>query len=139
MSALLVDIARNGAAVLFSSHQLDIVEYLCEDVVVIDSGHVVVTGELDKIRAAAPDRYIEVTVAADPELLLHLPGTTVVTQKGNRVRLRVARTVDPIALVARLDGAVVRMTYEPPTLSELFREAVAGDTAHEVEVSGVAR
>jgi ABC-2 type transport system ATP-binding protein len=139
MSALLVDIARNGAAVLFSSHQLDIVEHLCEDVVVIDSGHVVLTGELDKIRAAAPDRYIAVTVAADPERLLHLPGTSVVAHDGDRVRLRVARTVDPIALVARLDGEVVRMTYEPLTLSELFREAVVGDTADEVEVSGVAR
>jgi ABC-2 type transport system ATP-binding protein len=139
MSALLVDIARGGAAVLFSSHQLDIVEHLCEDVVVIDSGHVVLTGELDKIRDAAPDRYLEVTVAADPERLLNLPGTRVVAHNGDRVRLRVARAVDPIALIGQLDGDLVRMSYEPPTLSELFRAAVAAETGRDAEVSSVAR
>ena len=72
MSGLLGDIARGGAGVLFSSHQLDIVEHLCEDVVVIDGGHVMLTGDLDAIRDAAPDRYLEITVARDPERLLHL-------------------------------------------------------------------
>jgi ABC-2 type transport system ATP-binding protein len=139
MSALLVDMARGGAAVLFSSHQLDIVEHLCEDVVVIDSGHVVLTGELDKIRDAAPDRYLEVTVAADPERLLNLPGTRVVAHNGDRVRLRVARAVDPIALIGQLDGDLVRMSYEPPTLCELFRAAVAVETGRVAEVSSVAR
>jgi ABC-2 type transport system ATP-binding protein len=138
MSALLVDIARHGKAVLFSSHQLDVVEHLCEDVVVIDSGHVVLSGELDKIRDAAPDRYLELTVAADPERLLNLPGTRVVAHNGDRVRLRVARAVDPIALLGQLDGDLVRMSYEPPTLSELFRAAVAVETGRVAEVSSVA-
>ena len=136
MSALLGGIARGGAAVLFSSHQLDVVEHLCEDVVVIDSGRVVLTGELDRIRDAAPDRYVEVTVAGDPERVLHLPDAIVVAHDGDRVRLRVPRTVDPLALLAGLDGDIVRMAYEPPTLSELFRAAVAGETA---ECSGGVR
>jgi ABC-2 type transport system ATP-binding protein len=138
MSALLGDIARAGAAVLFSSHQLDIVEHLCEDVVVIDSGHVVLAGDLEKIRNAAPDRYLDITVADGPERLLHLSEASVVAHDGDRVRLRVPRTVDPVALVTGLDGDIVRMTYEPPTLSELFRAAVAGKTVVPAEVSGVA-
>jgi ABC-2 type transport system ATP-binding protein len=139
MSALLSEIARNGAAVLFSSHQLDVVEHLCEDVVVIDSGHVVLAGDLDEIRDAAPDRYLEVTVARDPERLLHIGGASVVEHEGDRVRLRVARTADPVALLAGMDGDIVRMVYEPPTLSELFRKAVAGEMTLRIpEVSGVA-
>jgi ABC-2 type transport system ATP-binding protein len=138
MSALLGDIARAGAAVLFSSHQLDVVEYLCEDVVVIDSGHVVLTGELSKIRDAAPDRYLDVTVAGDPERLMQLTEASVVVHDGDRVRLRVARTTDPVTLLAGLRGDVVRLTYEPPTLSELFRAAVAGQVVTVPEVSGVA-
>jgi ABC-2 type transport system ATP-binding protein len=124
MSALLGQVARDGAAVLFSSHQLDVVEHLCEDVVVIDSGHVVLAGALDALRDAAADRYVDVTVSRDPARLLHLPGTTVVVHEGNRVRLRVARTADPVALLARLHGDAVRLSYEPPALSELFRAAV---------------
>ena len=51
---------------------------------------------------------------------------------------RLKRPVDPLALLAGLDGDIVRMAYEPPTLSELFRAAVAGETASVPEVSGVA-
>jgi ABC-2 type transport system ATP-binding protein len=138
MSALLTGIARAGAAVLFSSHQLDIVEHLCEDVVVINAGHVVLSGDLGKIRGAAADRYLEVTVTGDPDRLLHLTGAIVVAHDGDHVRLRVPRTVDPVGLLDRLRGDVVRLAYEPPTLSELFRAAVAGEAARVSEVSGVA-
>jgi ABC-2 type transport system ATP-binding protein len=137
MSALLTDLAHDGAAVLFSSHQLDVVEHLCEDVVVIDRGTVVLTGDLDDIREGAPDRYLDVTVARDPERLLHLTEAVVVAHEGDRVRLRVHRDVDPVAVLAELRGDVVRLAYEPPTLSELFRAAVAGRTRSLQEVSGV--
>ena len=139
MSGLLGDIAHGGAGVLFSSHQLDIIEHLCEDLVVIDSGRVVLTGDLDAIRDAAPVRYLEITVARDPERLLHLTDAAVVVHDGNRVRLRVARTVDPVTLLAGVGGDVVRLAYEPPALSELFHAAVAGPVPTTREVSGVAR
>ncbi len=138
MSAILTRIARAGAAVLFSSHQLDIVEHLCEDVVVIDAGRVVLSGDLGEIRGAAADRYLEVTVTGDPGRLLHLDGATVVARDGGHVRLRVPRAVDPVGLLDRLRGDVVRLAYEPPTLSELFRAAVGGEAARVSEVSGAA-
>jgi ABC-2 type transport system ATP-binding protein len=46
MSELLGEVAAAGAAVLFSSHQLDLVEDLCEDVVIIDHGRIVLAGDL---------------------------------------------------------------------------------------------
>jgi ABC-2 type transport system ATP-binding protein len=137
MSTLLADLAHAGAAVLFSSHQLDVVEHLCEDVVVIDRGHVVLTGDLDEIRDRAPDRYLDVTVSRDPERLLHLTDAAVVAHDGDRVRLRVGRHVDPVLLVAGVGGDVERLAYEPPTLSELFRAAVSGQATTAQEVSGV--
>jgi ABC-2 type transport system ATP-binding protein len=138
MSALLTRLAHSGAAVLFSSHQLDVVEHLCEDVVVIDHGHVVLAGDLDAIRATAPDRYLDVTVARDPERVLNVSDAVVVAHDGDRVRLRIPRHIDPMALIAHLSGDLVRLAYEPPTLSELFRAAVAGEAATSREVSGVA-
>jgi ABC-2 type transport system ATP-binding protein len=137
MSALLAELAREGAAVLFSSHQLDVVEHLCEDVVVIDHGHVVLTGDLDEIRDAATDRYLDVTVTRDPERLLHLTDAAVVAHDGDKVRLRVPRDVDPVTLLTALGGDVARLSYEPPTLSELFRAAVSAQTPKPQEVSGV--
>ena len=138
MSTLLAELAHAGAAVLFSSHQLDVVEHLCEDVVVIDRGHVVMSGDLDAIRDAASDRYLDVKVTRDPERLLHLTDAVVVAHDGNRVRLRVPRQIDPVRLVDAVGGDVERLSYEPPTLSEFFHAAVSGRTAVTEEVSGVA-
>ncbi len=125
MSAMLTEVARAGVAVLFSSHQLDVVEHLCEDVVVIDSGRVVLQGSLAEIRDAAPYRYVDVTTHADVERLLHVEGASVAARSDGHVRLRVPRGADPVTLLQAVGRDVERVSYEPPTLSELFRSAVS--------------
>ena len=60
MGELLAEIAGAGATVLFSSHQLDLVEDLCEDVVIIDHGRVVLAGQLTDLRAAVPQRFMDI-------------------------------------------------------------------------------
>jgi ABC-2 type transport system ATP-binding protein len=134
MSQLLRQVAAAGAAVLFSSHQLDVVEHLCEDVVVIDSGHVLLQGPLDAIRDASPYRYLDVTTHGEVAPLLALPETTVMTREAGRLRLRVPAAADPAALLRVVDRDVVRLAYEPPALSELFRTAVTG-ARHERDLS----
>lgn len=124
MSAMLGEVARSGVAVLFSSHQLDVVEHLCEDVVVIDSGRVVLRGPLAEIRAAAPYRYVDVTTRGDVDRLVHLEGATVTARADGHVRLRVPRGADPATVLQSVGSDVERVSYEPPTLSELFRSAV---------------
>jgi ABC-type dipeptide/oligopeptide/nickel transport system ATPase component len=47
-------------AVLFSSHQLDLVQDLCQDVVIIEHGRVVLAGELSELRAKVPQRFIDI-------------------------------------------------------------------------------
>ena len=135
MSTLLGELVRRGAAVLFSSHQLDVVEHLCEDVVVIDGGHVVLSGDLNHIRDAAPYRYLDLTTLGDAERLLERLHGQVVVHDGGRVRIRVPRSIDPVAAIAGIDEEVVRLTYEPPTLSELFRDAVSDSAPRLMEVA----
>ena len=128
MSRLLARLAGAGAAVLFSSHQLDVVEHLCEDVVVISAGRIVLTGELDAIRSRSPYRYLDVTFADDRAgLRLVDLGAAVVAHDGGHVRLRLPSSTDPLDLIAAAGGDLVRLAYEPPALSELFRDAVATD------------
>src|SRR5207302_314971 len=50
LSELLEKTAAGGAAVLFSSHQLDLVEHVCQDVVIIDHGKIVISGELTALK-----------------------------------------------------------------------------------------
>ncbi|HEX5300092.1 MAG TPA: AAA family ATPase [Streptosporangiaceae bacterium] len=65
LAGLMHELCEAGTTVLFSSHQLDLVEHLCEDVVILDQGRVVLAGRLSELRAAAPRRRLEVALAGD--------------------------------------------------------------------------
>lgn len=54
MVEVLREQAARGVPVLFSSHQLELVEHLCEAVAIIDQGRVIVCGEVDELRAGGP-------------------------------------------------------------------------------------
>jgi ABC-2 type transport system ATP-binding protein len=127
MVDLLRERARAGAAVLFSSHQLELVEDLCEDVVIIDRGRVVLAGAVDGLRQAAPWRTVELTVTTtDPRWVAGLEGVRVDAQDDGHVRLLLERTHDPRAVLnaAAEVGEVTRVAYGPPSLADLFRQAV---------------
>jgi ABC-2 type transport system ATP-binding protein len=132
LAALMHELCEAGTTVLFSSHQLDLVEHLCEDVVILDKGRVVLAGRLSGLRARAPRRRLEVTLARDAgqrwweRWSPALPGVEVVDGDARRVRLTVDRSADPekVLAEARSTAEVVQFGFEPPSLSEIFREAV---------------
>jgi ABC-2 type transport system ATP-binding protein len=127
MMELLRELAAAGAAVLFSSHQLDLVEDLCEDVVIIDHGRVVMSGRVDELRTTAEHRTLTVTVrGTGAGWLPDVPGVTVLSESDGTARLRLQRDTDPaeVIRVAREAGEVTAVSYQPPDLSELFRKAV---------------
>ena len=127
MSALLTEVTATGTTVLFSSHQLDLVEHLCEDVVIIDHGHIVLAGDLDDLRAAVPQRFVDVHYRGAAPDWTALPGADLVDSTDGHARLRLLQHVDiaPIAAFVERNTSVDSFSYQPPTLSELFRQAVA--------------
>ena len=132
LAALMHELCDAGTTVLFSSHQLDLVEHLCEDVVILDKGRVVLAGRLSELRARAPGRRLEVTLARDvgerwwERWSPGLPGVEVVDGDSRRVRLTVDRSVDLEKVLAGASSTaeVVRFDFELPSLSEIFREGV---------------
>jgi ABC-2 type transport system ATP-binding protein len=120
--------AARGAAVLFSSHQLDLVEDICQEVVIIDQGRVVAGGELEALRRASQRRRIDLQLdAAPPGWQPSAVGIDLVERRNGRLRLLVSRDVDPEQVLAEAESAarVVEFSYRPPSLSELFQELVA--------------
>lgn len=127
MGDLLAEVAAAGATVLFSSHQLDLVEDLCQDVVVIDHGRIVLAGELDEVRSAVPERFVHIRYRGESPDWSTLHSVELVEVTEGEVLLRVADDADLTAVVAMARQApeVISFTYQPPTLSELFHRAVA--------------
>ena len=126
MAGLLQEQAATGVTVLFSSHQLDLVEDLCEDVVIIDQGHVVLAGELETLRASTPQRIVDIQYRGPAPEWSGVPQVQVLDSTFGSVRLKVSRDTEIPALVSRTaPDEVTSFTYQPPTLSDLFREAVS--------------
>ena len=126
LSRVIRDLASDGAAVLFSSHQLDLVEDVCQDVVVIDRGRVVLDGELERLRAASRRRYLTVEFRGADRWRPARTGGRVILSEPGRTRLALTDDVELESLVAlvRPAGELTRFSLEPPTLSDLFHEAV---------------
>ena len=127
MSEILHERAAAGVGVLFSSHQLDLVEDICQDVVIIARGRIAAQGAIDELRAASERRHLDVEVeGAAGRWLDGLAGVTVLERKGDLARLLVGADVDLAGLLAAASsaGAVRRFSFQPPALSELFMEAV---------------
>ncbi len=125
--ALEEEVAR-GAAVLFSSHQLELVERLCHSVAVIDAGRLVAHGTTADLRAARAGRRYEVVVrgALDHRWAEGLSGITVVEHHQGRVVVELDPSSDDQRLLdaARAAGSVERFGPVQVSLAELYREVV---------------
>jgi ABC-2 type transport system ATP-binding protein len=127
LATVIRELASGGVAVLFSSHQLDLVEHVCEDVVVLDRGRVVMEGELEHLRAASRRRSLVVGFRGSERWTPAVAHADVLAAEPGLTRLELTNGADLEALVAlaRTAGDVTRFSLEPPTLSDLFHEAVA--------------
>jgi ABC-2 type transport system ATP-binding protein len=127
MTEVIHDRAVAGVGVVFSSHQLDLVEDVCEDVVIIARGRIVAAGAIDELKARSGRRHLEVeVVGSDSAWLDGDASLSVMERDGDRVKLLVRDDVDLDALLRRAQaaGEVRTFAYQPPKLSELFMEAV---------------
>jgi ABC-2 type transport system ATP-binding protein len=136
MSAILRSQAAAGKAVVFSSHQLDLVEDLCDRVVIIDHGSVVLEGAVDDLKDTAPIRHLELEIDGDPApLLATLDGVHQIRSDGDRHRLTIDSGTDVRRLLAGAEevGRLRHFSYTAPSLSDLFREAVGDLPPEEAE------
>ena len=126
LADVLVQTAATGVAVLFSSHQLDLVEDVCQDVVIVDHGRIVLSGVVEQLKAASPHRSLEITVNGDPYVPV-LPSGSITTKQDGRLRVLVDASVDVEKILASARGAgeVTTFSFEPPSLADLFRDAVS--------------
>ena len=85
---MIPDRVKSGRHLLFSSHQLDLVEDLCEIITVIHHGRVVLQGEVRQLKESSADRYLRVDVAAEDEWIEGV-GARVETKdaSGSQIRL----------------------------------------------------
>ena len=121
LSGVLAEYAATGVPVVFSSHQLDLVERLCQAVAIIKDGRLVASGTVAELRRRGTrEDVVRVEVEGAPDGWLDaVPGARRVGE------LVEGAPPDAVLDAARAAGTVTYFSHVKPTLAELFREAVA--------------
>lgn len=122
MSDMLIARARSGIPVLFSSHQLDLVQRLCNRVGIITKGEMRAEGTVDQLRTRGPMLFEIHSPTHDwvPQ------GCTVVEQEPGRIVIEKPDEFDDqlILRAALAAGPVYSFTRKVPNLTDLFKEVV---------------
>jgi ABC-2 type transport system ATP-binding protein len=129
LTEALVDEVRRGAGTVFSSHQLDLVERICDRVVIIDGGRVVADGPISELRAAYARRQLRVVVHGAPadwaDGVRGVQSVVVEPDGALLLRLGPAASIDAVVDAARAAGSVRHVSEVMPTLAELYRQVIA--------------
>jgi ABC-2 type transport system ATP-binding protein len=127
LSGVLREQAAGGVPVVFSSHQLELVERLCESVVLIHKGRIVAAGPIADLRAADERRLLRVEVEnAAPGWIERLAGVRVLQPLPEGAILEIvdhAREAEVLD-AARAAGEVRHFSVVQPSLTDIFRKAV---------------
>ena len=132
MTEILAERASAGVTVLFSSHQLDLVEHICESVAIIHRGRVVAQGAVADLERGDRPR-LAVRVAADPDgewaRRLDPELASVEQVKSGTVLLALAPGADSQRVLdaARAAGTVEHFSFAARRLSEVFRDVTGED------------
>lgn len=126
VAAVLQERAAAGAAVLFSSHQLDVVERLCDDLVIIAGGTIRAAGARDDLRAAHSTRRFELVSAGDAGWLRTEPGVEVLDFDGGYAVFDVDSdaTAQRVLRQAVAQGDVASFAPQHPSLAQIFKEVI---------------
>jgi ABC-2 type transport system ATP-binding protein len=130
MGHVLKEKAAEGVAVLFSSHQLELVERLCDRVGIIRNGQIVADGTVDELTSSGSITLHVRAPYARPGWAEGIPGTRVIADGTAATVIELyPGTDDQTVLHAALaTGPVTEFSRHRPTLAELFRTVVAEET-----------
>jgi ABC-2 type transport system ATP-binding protein len=130
LAGALADKCAEGVPFVFSSHQLDLVERVCDAVGIINAGAIVAAGTVAELRRGGPRQLRVHAPDASPGWAGKLPGVRVLSERSGEVVLELGGGAgdadDQVVLAAALrTGRVEHFSWREPTLAELFRGAVA--------------
>ncbi len=126
---ILTDYAKRGRTVLFSSHQLELVEDFCHSVAIANRGRIVVSGSLAELTKTATVLAISVREDPDGNFLKTIPRIKVLesTSTGQRVQVEDDQDAQLVLRTAIEAGQLERYNFEDRRLSEVFLAAVEAD------------
>ena len=116
-------LAAGGKAVLFSSHQLDLIEGLCDDIVIIDEGTIRTTGTVAEVRQKMGYHVLDLAFETAPDWSqLADEGVSVTGTRTGTIRLDDPGRLDELLAAANRVGPLTTFSFDLPALTDVFEK-----------------
>ena len=124
-----LEMHRRGKTIIFSTHQLEQVEELCQDIVIIHKGQTIVQGSVQEVKRQHGRNMVRLKLDNDPEArwLDTLEGVQVTKRRQDYIEMRIQAHLNPNLIVEAAlqhDGIISRFELVEPSLTDIFIEQV---------------
>lgn len=125
MSSILRDYAARGVPVLFSSHQLDLLDVLVDHLVIIQDGRILANSSAQDLRASQASRH-KLDLGSDAGWLRDEPGVQVIDLSGTQALVNFdSQEVSQRVLRKAMDmGPIAEFAIHRPALADIYREII---------------
>ncbi|WP_203248679.1 ABC transporter ATP-binding protein [Sporosarcina beigongshangi] len=126
LKAAILDFRNEGATIVFSSHRMDHVEELCEQLSIIDKGKQIVSGSLRDVKRSFSKHNVRIHSDNDLSLLASISGVTSVTKtvEGAIYQVEAEEIASKLLTAALQTGPIRHFEIEEPSLQDIFIEKV---------------
>jgi ABC-2 type transport system ATP-binding protein len=135
-----MELRSRGRTVVFSTHQMEVAEAMCESVAIVDRGRMVLGGPVRDVRRSIGRRMVRISVADEHDLpwLAAVPGARVIQAGVGRATVELDPGTEPDVVLAAAVGAgarVVHFEIADPSLEQVFIDVVGHPADEEVHLA----
>lgn len=126
LKSVLLESHQAGKTIIFSSHRMDQVEEICDEIVLINRGRLVLSGNLRQIKRSMGRQILRISLEGDQNFWAKIPGLTLLSARPDFLEFRLDGRVDPNHVLSEALGAgqVVHFELVEPSLDQIFVEKV---------------
>jgi ABC-2 type transport system ATP-binding protein len=137
---ILLELRKAGKTILFSTHRMDQVEKLCDEITLVNHGRAVLQGELRRVKASYGKSAVQIEYDGDASFLDRKELVQSFHNSGNRVELKLAPGADSQALLrlATEKARIRKFELVEPSLEEIFIDLVSAGKGGNTAVNGAA-
>ncbi|HEY9577110.1 MAG TPA: ABC transporter ATP-binding protein [Pseudobacillus sp.] len=119
-----VELKESGTTIVFSSHRMEHVEELCENLCMMHKGRPVVHGRLRDIKRSFGKKNVSIQADFDLSFLQDIPGVLQAKKTAESMQLQIAKEETSQRIFSALQGKgfVTKFELEEPSLNDIFIE-----------------
>lgn len=136
LKQIIIELRSNGKTILFSTHRMEQVEQMCDDICLFNNGKVVLTGNLRKVKKDFGKNTVLIEFEGDPDFLDELENVRINNRSTNFAEIRLLEGQDHQNILKKAMNAseIHKFQLVEPSLNEIFISTVGEDNIKQEEV-----